>query len=365
LVNVVSDPVNAQPQGWLPPPTIMKTFEQTIAKAKSLSVVVSVSHEGTTVDTATLTYAAPNKLRVTALSGKEHEMLFCNGSKIKQWNTKNYFVGPAAANLSDLNEGLDFDSYAAEFAVEAFTTPAQFAEIPEYSVVGYRDLNGETVETLTATNFHGTKMLSVDSITGLPIEYDYLGKKGGFTVTFRSYKLNAVVPSRDFTAALPKHLTLYVEPKESPLLADGTPAPDFELPTPAGDIVSLSSLKGQVVIVDFWASWCPPCKMAMPHIQSIYSDMKAQGLRVLSINTWDDPTFARAYIVDHPWYQTTFLLDTNIKKSIASTKYKVTGIPTAYLIDRDGKVAGSFLGFDPGDEWKIRSALWKLGLRKD
>jgi thiol-disulfide isomerase/thioredoxin len=80
----------------------------------------------------------------------------------------------------------------------------------------------------------------------------------------------------------------------SPLLKPGTKAPDFRTTTVDGKTVTLSSLKGKVVILDFWATWCGPCLVSMPSLQKIYKDVKKQGVVVLSVNTWDEkPEFVK------------------------------------------------------------------------
>lgn len=133
----------------------------------------------------------------------------------------------------------------------------------------------------------------------------------------------------------------------------GAPAPDFTAFTLAGDKVSLSDFKGKVVILDFWASWCGPCQISMPGLESIYQQVKGKGVVVLSLDTWDQkPDFA-TWMGENAGtkYHFNFVRDpaegdhAGIRKaSIAKRLYKVIGIPTMYIIDRDGKVAGSVLG---------------------
>lgn len=360
-----SVPANAALLGSLPPPAILLTFEKTMASVKTLSVQVEASASDSILDHATITLVAPNKLRIDAVTDTEHEALISDGKKLKQWNKTSYYVGTSAPDFEDLNELMDFDSLAGDMAEEAFTTPKDFAVIPEFTDLGQRDDHGKIVDTLTATNFHGTKLLIVDSKTGLPLEYDYIRKHGGFTIRFSDYAINAHVPRSEFAEVVPAHLKKYVEPKQPPLLANGKPAPNFTLPTLDGQKLTLSSLKGQVVMIDFWASWCPPCKMSMPHVQAIYNDLKSQGLVVLSVNTWDDKSFAKEFLAKHPWYNTTFLIDaTNYKKAISSTEYKVYGIPTLYIVDRSGNIADSYVDYEPDEEKALRADLAKLGLSK-
>ena len=122
----------------------------------------------------------------------------------------------------------------------------------------------------------------------------------------------------------------------------GEPAPDFELKTLDGSSVKLSDLKGKVVLLDFWASWCPPCREYLPGTEAIYQKYKDQGLVVLGVNIEGDgrkaQTAAAQLGLNFP-----ILMAQSGKRganwgSVQVAQYGITGIPHAVLIDKKGVV---------------------------
>lgn len=122
----------------------------------------------------------------------------------------------------------------------------------------------------------------------------------------------------------------------------GQPAPPFKLDTLDGESVSLSDFKGQIVLLDFWASWCPPCVESLPHLGRMYGQ-KQDDVKVLAVNLQEDKeqvrTFAAAQGIDVP-----ILLDT---QGEVARKYNVSGIPQTVLIGKDGTVKEVFVGLGP------------------
>ncbi len=137
----------------------------------------------------------------------------------------------------------------------------------------------------------------------------------------------------------------------------GFVAPGFSLNTFNGEPVNLAGFKGRVVLVNFWASWCPPCRAEMQAMQNVYADDKDQGLVILAINTTyqDDigkaTQFAQAEGL-------TFPLLTDPDGSIARL-YQVQAMPTSFFIDRQGKIARVMIG-GPMPEVLIRTQVETL-----
>ncbi len=151
-----------------------------------------------------------------------------------------------------------------------------------------------------------------------------------------------------------------------PLLEVGTMAPDFTADKPDGGTMKLSDLRGQIVIIDFWAPWCGPCKVAMPGLERLYLETKDQGVTVLGLCVWDTRENFDQWMKE-PQVKTTYPMafdpagrdDGNIAKA----KYNVSGIPTFYIVDREGKIAGAFVGAGAAAKAGLDETLVKLGVK--
>lgn len=130
------------------------------------------------------------------------------------------------------------------------------------------------------------------------------------------------------------------------LLAAGNPAPEWELKTADGRTVSLKSLRNKVVVLDFWASWCGPCKIAMPGIEKLHQRMKGKPVEVVGINCRQ----RQAPIGDaHKVIADLGLTYTQVfDGDQVAEDYRVGGIPCLYVIGPDGKIAWSVSGWQPG-----------------
>jgi len=118
------------------------------------------------------------------------------------------------------------------------------------------------------------------------------------------------------------------------------PAPDFILQDLAGQPVRLSSYRGRAVYIDFWATWCGPCRAALPGLQDLTDKFKDQGLEVVSIDEGEGLDQVRSFI-DRRKYSFRVLLDTD---RAVGDFYGVRGIPTSVLIDRSGVVQSIAVG---------------------
>jgi peroxiredoxin len=127
---------------------------------------------------------------------------------------------------------------------------------------------------------------------------------------------------------------------------------DFTLEALDGSRQSLSSFKGKVVFLSFWATWCSPCNEELPSIQSLYSRLSGKGLVVVAIDMGEDKTrvkkFAREHGLSFP-----VLLDTDVAVGSA---FDASSIPTNYLLDRSGRIIARIVGYD-GTEWTTKKRL--------
>lgn len=123
-------------------------------------------------------------------------------------------------------------------------------------------------------------------------------------------------------------------------------APAFSLPTPAGATESLAKHAGDVVMINFWASWCEPCRTEFPLIDNLYKKYKKLGFTVLAVNIEPEAKAAIGFLKNTP---ATFpvLLDS---KNTVSESYKVDAMPTTVLVDRSGNMRFLLRGYQPGYE---------------
>ena len=118
-----------------------------------------------------------------------------------------------------------------------------------------------------------------------------------------------------------------------------------------------------MVVLDFWATWCGPCQVSLPHTNDVARKYKDKNVVVLAVNVWDKPDAYKAWLPQHREYDAlVFAIDpTKNNKDIASIQYKVSGIPTQYVIDPSGKIAASFLGDSDGESAELEKAIKKAG----
>lgn len=146
----------------------------------------------------------------------------------------------------------------------------------------------------------------------------------------------------------------------------GARAPGFDLPTLDGDTTSLDAYDGQVVLLNFWATWCPPCVHEMPSMERLYQDLRARGFVVLGVSVDVDPGqpdadgrvqgIVREY-VDRLGVTFPILLD---PAGSVEGVYNVSGLPTTYVIGRDGRIEGRIVGAREWDSEEYRRRIEEL-----
>lgn len=123
--------------------------------------------------------------------------------------------------------------------------------------------------------------------------------------------------------------------------APGKKAPDFTLNDIYGKPVSLSGFKGKVVLLNFWGTWCYPCRAEMPSMDKLYSMYKDKGLVVIGVSTDRAVSDVKDYIINNPL---SFPVVVDYKLAVSRPLYKVNMMPTTFLIDRRGVVVGKYFG---------------------
>jgi len=131
-----------------------------------------------------------------------------------------------------------------------------------------------------------------------------------------------------------------------PVMAMGAPAPTFQLDSVSGTKLSLNDLHGKVVLINFWASWCGPCRKEMPILEQLNKQYRSKGVSLVGVNVEPDSADALKWLKSTP---VTFpiLFD---RDSSVSKLYQVQGMPNTVIIDRHGKVRFIHRGYQPGEE---------------
>ena len=144
-------------------------------------------------------------------------------------------------------------------------------------------------------------------------------------------------------------------PNSNPALLRGFLAPDFFTYTLTGDEVHLSDYRGKPILLNFWASWCPPCRAKMPTFQKIYAEYAAQGFIILGINSQESKQIAASFAES---FKLTFpiLIDENGE---VTNRYRVDSLPTTLFIDRDGYISEVMYG-GPISEAVLRIQIEKI-----
>lgn len=179
------------------------------------------------------------------------------------------------------------------------------------------------------------------------------------TMSFRQASLDQPVPDSVFTFRPPagaKKVEKFAGQETEQEELTGQPAADFALADLEGRTHRLSEERGKVVMLDFWATWCGPCRMQMPAVDKLYQEFKSKGLVVFAVNQREPADRARAYIKKNS-YTTTTLLDS---EGEVGRQYGVRGIPTLVIVGRDGTIIAHWVGVHP--ESMLREGLKRAGI---
>jgi peroxiredoxin len=151
------------------------------------------------------------------------------------------------------------------------------------------------------------------------------------------------------TAATPKPAAPTAAPAHAPAGAarvganPGNMAPDFALKDASGRTVKLSDFKGKVVVLDFWATWCPPCRQEIPGFVALHSQYKDQGVEVVGVTFDDGWEPVKPFVQNYGINYTVVMGDQDVAKRFGN----INGIPTTFVIDRDGVIRKKHVGYGP------------------
>jgi thiol-disulfide isomerase/thioredoxin len=218
----------------------------------------------------------------------------------------------------------------------------------------------------------GVQKVWVDKVTKLSLKQTMTATVQGGAVaepaqmnqvsTVVSQKLDLPVPDSSFTFTPPegsKQVTEFQSAMKGTADLTGKPAPDFKLQSVAGKEVGLEDLKGKFVLLDFWATWCAPCRHDLPVIEKLHQEFHRKGLAVIGIDAGEDSeTISQFLQTSRLNYPILLTADSGVLPS-----YNVTAFPTVVLIDAEGKIIFYHVG--AGVEKALRESLAKLGLESE
>ena len=173
-------------------------------------------------------------------------------------------------------------------------------------------------------------------------------KKAQLVVDYTDVKADAPVADAQFAWAPPAGARdaaqmAQAEKPADPSAMEGKAAPDFTLAGMDDKDVQLSKLKGSVVVLDFWATWCPPCRASLPHLDKLRDETQKDGVQVFAVNLEEDKAQIAKFVADTK-LTTPVLLDAT---GATAQAYGAAAIPQSVVVGKDGKVKKVFVGFDP------------------
>jgi thiol-disulfide isomerase/thioredoxin len=134
------------------------------------------------------------------------------------------------------------------------------------------------------------------------------------------------------------------------------PAPNVTLRSADGASVQLSAYKGKVLLVDFWASWCPPCKASFPALDALYREYQSRGLEVLAVNLDEKRRDADTFLGEFPHHLTVLFDPTGA----SPTAFSVKGMPSSFLIDKGGVIRFTHMGYSGNVHESYRQEIAQL-----
>lgn len=247
----------------------------------------------------------------------------------------------------------DYQTFSRELAKNNEAVKAKLQE--KYPGKDYKD---STYRSEATKLYHETTVKTVTSFVQThPDSYaSAIILRGGRT-SFESTDLDKtyrLLSSKQQTTEAGQEVASYIVGLKNS--EKGSKVNDFTLPDPDEKAFTFSSLKGKYVVIDFWASWCGPCKASFPHMKEVYSKFKGKNFEILSISIDKDKQAWLKEVKNQslPWLQT---LDT---KNISQSGFAIAAVPTTYLIDPDGAIVMKEIGFDSSGNGALEKKLNEL-----
>lgn len=337
----------------------LKTFQSTV----SWNFVAVGQGEQKAISERLIFFERPNKHRVMAITGSMKFASVSDGTKVLEYAGSAGKLTPAPSKTWQADaENIRDPQIAGSFLFQLFRGPADIGQIvearesvslvptakPDQIIIRFkaRGRFGTTELTLDKATKTVSKITSlfeplVEDTAKLPAS-DQL-KSVTVTETFSNVKIDAPIGKDVFSTVAPPGAKIKDESQKSDdlgVLSEGMKAPDFELASLDGKRVKLSDLQGQVVLLDFWATWCVPCREALPKTLALDKKYRGKGLSVWSIPE-EDAAAVNVFLQDVGVQGLPVLLDPGKK---VSQLYRVSVLPTYVVIDQKGMIHRIYQG---------------------
>ncbi len=364
-------------------------------KSLKVDIVVSLSvrAEGITQDSETtyrLAVEKPNKLSMRMGEGAVGGAIVSDGTKVYTHASavNAYTVSDAPANLDPLSEQGALDDLFVGCLIEEEPYGSIMEGVKGAKYLGVEEIDGARCHHLSFVQEEFDWELWVEDrpqplmrkvISDMSRALSEAGARGTegtsakatVTLSFKNWVTDRPLPADTFTFTPPegaRKVDSFAEvmPEEPegeevhPLL--GKPAPDFRLELLGGGQVELSEFKGsRVVVLDFWATWCPPCRTGLPILAEVTDSLKGEGVVFYAVNEGEDAETIRGFL-------TQFGLKISVALDTLGTvagSYRVTGIPQTVIIDKKGVVQTVHVGLAPDPKSRLKEELEAVLAGKD